>query len=81
MDWLRLALLSATGLYVCFFSIRTRESENRVRESEEKYKTLVRNSIDGIYVVQDEKFKYVNPEFVKILGYSSKAELIGMDIR
>lgn len=36
------------------------------------------NALIGSYIVQDGKFKYVNPRFVSITGYG-EAELIGID--
>jgi PAS domain S-box-containing protein len=39
-------------------------------ESEEKFRSLVEQSQVGVYIVQDEKFVYVNPVFEKISGYS-----------
>ena len=45
-------------------------------ESEEKFRTLVEQSMVGVYILQDEKFVYVNPGFEKISGYSMD-ELVG----
>ena len=45
-------------------------------ESEEKFRSLVEQSQVGVYIVQDEKFIYVNPVFEKISGYS-KQEITG----
>ena len=55
------------------------KAESALRESEEKYRTVVENSLAGIYVIQDGKFQYVNPRFVEMLGYASPRELVGMD--
>jgi PAS domain S-box-containing protein len=46
------------------------------RRAEEKFKLSLRTSLIGCYIVQDAKFKYVNPEFTRITGYSED-ELIG----
>jgi PAS domain S-box-containing protein len=48
-----------------------------LQRSEEQYKTLINSSLDGINIVIDGKFEYVNPMMTKILGYSEN-ELIGM---
>lgn len=45
-------------------------------ESEEKFRTLVEQSMVGVYILQDDNFIYVNPGFEKISGYA-KEELIG----
>lgn len=57
---------------------RLQESINTLKESEEKYVTLVEKANDGIVIIQDLKYLFVNRKFCKITGYSSK-ELIGND--
>ncbi len=44
-------------------------SEERLRESEEKFKSLVERSLTGVYIIQDGRFIYVNPEMANIFGY------------
>jgi len=39
-------------------------------QSEEKFRSLVEQSLVGVYIMQEEKFIYVNPGFEKIMGYS-----------
>ncbi len=55
---------------------------NRVREalqeSEERYRTLAESSPIGVYIVQDGKFQFVNPQFQKHAGYTED-ELLDMD--
>ncbi len=53
-------------------------AEAALRESEEKYSTLVEDALIGVYVVQDEKIRFANQKFAKIFGYS-REELLGMD--
>lgn len=50
--------------------------ENASKESEEKFKNLVERSIAGVYIIQDDVFKYVNRRFAEIHGYTVE-ELIG----
>lgn len=47
-----------------------------LRESEEKYKTIVENSLAGIYLIQDGKYQFLNPRFIEMSGYTEE-ELIG----
>ena len=42
-----------------------------------RFDTLVEQSPTGIYVVQDERFVYVNPQMGRIFGYEP-AELLGL---
>jgi PAS domain S-box-containing protein len=44
--------------------------ERCIVESEDKYRTLVEYSQDGIAIVQDGHFKFVNNAMTKILGYT-----------
>ena len=46
------------------------------KQAEKEFELRIRNSLIGCYIVQDAKFKYVNPEFMRITGYSED-ELIG----
>lgn len=44
--------------------------ENALRESEEKYKTLIENSQDGIFAIEGEKILFANHTFCRMIGYS-----------
>ena len=46
-----------------------------VRRSEEKYRKLVENSLQGVAIVQNNRFVFCNPAFAAKLGYSV-AELL-----
>ncbi len=43
--------------------------EEALRESEKKYRLVVENINEAIVVAQDERFKFVNPKTMEILGY------------
>ena len=49
-----------------------KQAEEALRDSEEKYRNVVRNAIEAICVIQDGIFKYFNPEAVKLFGYSEE---------
>jgi len=55
---------------------KRKEFEEKLRESEAKYRTLVENANDGICVVQDGKLKYLNVQLARMWG-GSVEELIG----
>jgi PAS domain S-box-containing protein len=54
-------------------------AEEALRESEERYRTLVDSSLTGIFVVQHEKIRFVNKQFIEFSGYSEE-KLIGMSL-
>lgn len=49
-----------------------------LRESEEKFKMLVEQSMDGILIVQERKVAYMNPALVALSGYTLE-EQVGRD--
>ncbi|WP_052353809.1 bifunctional diguanylate cyclase/phosphodiesterase [Neobacillus jeddahensis] len=55
---------------------KQKELEIDLKESEERYKTLVENSIVGVFMVQNMELVYVNPWFSTMLGLT-KEELLG----
>ncbi len=73
----------ATGRQLAVISIRDitdrKQIEARLRESEEKYRTLVERANDGIVIVQDGVVKYANPRMAELDG-STLEEFIGSPI-
>jgi len=53
---------------------RTRADEH-LRESEERYRSLVEDINDGYFIVQDGRFVYVNQAFANLSGYTKEAIL------
>lgn len=59
------------GVQGILFDITHRkEIEEALRRSEEKYRNVVLNSMDAIFVVQDEYLQFINPSASKILGHT-----------
>ncbi len=54
-----------------------KRTEDKLLETERKYRTLFQNSPIGIFIVQDTRIIDVNPAGVKVFGYDSKEELVG----
>jgi PAS domain S-box-containing protein len=51
-------------------AVEKREAARDLRESEEKYRTLVEQANDGIVIVQDGLLKYANPRLTEITSYA-----------
>ncbi len=56
-----------------------RQAQAELRESEQRYRGLVEQSIAGVYMIQGGKMSYVNPRMAEMLGYTDADELIGQD--
>jgi PAS domain S-box-containing protein len=54
--------------------------EYALKESEDKYRTLIDNSQDGIFIIQDAKIQFSNEAFARICGYRME-EIIGKYFR
>ena len=52
------------------------EAEKAVRESELKFRTLVEQSLTGVYIIQNGVIQYVNPRLAEIFGFDSPAEMM-----
>ncbi|WP_339582229.1 MASE3 domain-containing protein [Aquabacterium sp. G14] len=55
-----------------------RRNEQALRDSEQRFRSMVEQTISGIFVRRESHFIYVNPRFAEIMGYPP-AELIGQD--
>jgi PAS domain S-box-containing protein len=51
--------------------------EKALKESEERFRRLAEDSIDGIALSEGPDVRFVNAALVKMLGYESKEEIIG----
>jgi hypothetical protein len=47
-----------------------KKAEDRLRESEFKFRSLAEKSLVGVYLIQKGVFKYANPKLAEIFGYS-----------
>ena len=80
-DEIRIGLFAAELINVgdepCLLSVTTDITERK--QSEELIRTIYHSSPLGIYIVQDDKLQYTNPQFQKLTGYREK-ELLGRDL-
>jgi PAS domain S-box-containing protein len=55
-------------------------AEEALGESEERYKTAIEHSNDGIAIIQGDKNQYVNRRFVEMFGYDKPEDVIGKSV-
>ncbi len=83
VKWIELSaatidLTSKPTIMGSMFDITDRmRAEKALRESEERYKNLVEKSLNGVYVVQEGRFAYLNDNAASFSGYSPE-ELVGL---
>jgi two-component system, cell cycle sensor histidine kinase and response regulator CckA len=53
-----------------FTRLRELEAMEVLREGENKFRSFAEQSLVGIYLISDDVFKYVNPKFAEMFGYS-----------
>lgn len=69
------------GLILATDVTERKQAEQALRESEEKFRSLVENALAGIFTIDNEyRFIYANDELGRILGYPEE-QLLGMDFR
>ncbi|MEA1945671.1 MAG: PAS domain S-box protein [Thermodesulfobacteriota bacterium] len=61
-------------------AIGCKQVEEKLRRSEEKYKTLTTSSLTGIFIHRDGRFVFVNDRFAKVHGYTTE-ELLGKEYK
>ncbi|MEH7076920.1 sensor domain-containing protein [Neobacillus drentensis] len=54
-------------------------AQKNLIEAEAKYRSLVENSLVGVYILQNQKLMYVNPRICEITGYGEE-ELLDLDL-
>jgi two-component system cell cycle sensor histidine kinase/response regulator CckA len=53
------------------------QAEEQLRQSEERYRSIAEDSLQGIAIQQDGFFRYANGALARMFGYASPEELIG----
>ncbi|MDE2440588.1 MAG: CHASE domain-containing protein [Betaproteobacteria bacterium] len=51
-------------------------TEKALRAAERKFRGLIEQSLAGVYIIQNGYFRYVNPQFSRIFGYTAPEEII-----
>lgn len=75
---LNVALIKDTSAKPLYFVSQIENITERV-EAQVKFKNLVEESLVGVYIIQDQKFVYVNPRIIAESGYSEE-ELLSMNL-
>jgi len=68
------------GVYIHLNTDRRKRLEEELWQSEKKYRMLVENIQDGVFIIQDAKFQYVNDALARMAGYNV-GEIIGRDFK
>ncbi len=76
-EWFNTPLIGAGGDCIGVASLVMDISEQietaaAMRTSETKYRALVEQSLAGVYMIEGERFLYVNPMFAEIFGYTPR---------
>jgi diguanylate cyclase (GGDEF)-like protein/PAS domain S-box-containing protein len=74
------AVVSVTGLALTATISKQKKMEEALRESEERYRSLVELSPDTIIALSKEKVVYVNPAGLKLFGAGRPEEFVGKSI-
>jgi diguanylate cyclase (GGDEF)-like protein/PAS domain S-box-containing protein len=51
---------------------RIEELLERIEAAETKYRFLVEKTLVGVFIVQENRFSYVNPRFAEVFGYTAE---------
>ena len=57
-----------------------KRTDQALRESEERYRTAIEHSNDGVVITKEGRHVYVNQRFLDMFGYSGPEEIIGKTI-
>jgi diguanylate cyclase (GGDEF)-like protein/PAS domain S-box-containing protein len=68
--------LSASGITIDVTA--RRKYEMALRESEEQYRATMDALHVGVFAIQDQKFRFVNPKFCEMFGYSEEECVNGL---
>lgn len=68
----QLADLNEQFVQLKYLQKTTHKAETAVKGSGELLKCLIEKSLVGVYIIQNDKFAYVNSRFARIFGYSQK---------
>jgi diguanylate cyclase (GGDEF)-like protein/PAS domain S-box-containing protein len=59
---------------------RMHKTEMQLRESEERYRITIEYSNDGVVLIKDNTYLYINERFLKMFGYKNKEDALKNNI-
>jgi len=59
---------------------RIHRTEKRLRESEERYRIAIECSNDGVAIIKNDRYRYVNQRFVRMFGFADTGEVTGSHV-
>lgn len=65
-------VLGVTALWIFLLRRKLQDQTEILRQSESKFRSLVEKSLVGVYIIQDDRFVYVNPRHAQIFGYTAE---------
>ena len=68
------------GIWIGFDITDRKETEEALRDSEERYRALIENVRDGVALIQNETLRFTNDAFALIMGYKDASEVIGRTV-
>ncbi len=71
-EFSRTLIFIVIALVTAILSERIAKTEEVLRESEERYRYVVENANEAIFVAQDGMLTFVNPQSVEMTGYSEE---------
>jgi diguanylate cyclase (GGDEF)-like protein/PAS domain S-box-containing protein len=86
VEWHGSPVFKENGEFDFFFGVgiditERKQAEEALKESENKFRNFAEHSIVGINLIQDGVFKYVNPKFAEMFGYTVEQCLNNMSFR
>ncbi len=76
VDFILVQMETGVHIMTCEDITAQKRSEEMLLQSEEKYRSITENTLNGIYqTTKDGKFLMANPAFLNMLGYASFEEM------
>lgn len=68
------------GITTLRANVQHKQTETALHNAEEMFRNLVERSLVGVYVIQEGRFRYVNPRLAECFGYSQEEIMFSKSI-